>query len=112
MVLRCDSCGETAPDVVGPILFAFHHWGEFGIDGEHEGRAWRADVLLCPRHAVEMDAYVKAGGTPRAGRAPAIATCRGGLGTEPRWLDVVTNRVEVSTATPSGEAPSPRKDSQ
>lgn len=98
MRLRCDSCGELAPDVVAPILYGNHGWREFGIDGEHDGRPWRADVLLCDgAHgwrptgqgcASRMAAYIEAGGTPSAGPAPTIKTCRGGRKTEPEWLEL------------------------
>lgn len=77
-VLRCDSCGQPAPDVVGPILRGIENWMETTIDGEHEGRRWEADVLLCGvRHnrelgcAPRMRRYIDGGGSPaEAGARP------------------------------------------
>lgn len=76
-----------APNVVAPILHGIHGWGEFAIDGVHQGRQWRADVLLCPHHAPAMKRYIEAGGTPSAGRPPHIQSCRGGRQVEPTYLD-------------------------
>jgi hypothetical protein len=84
---RCDSCGKRAPDVVGPILLGIHKWGEFGIDGEHEGRAWRASVLLCPDHAERMAAFVGSGGIAGQGPTPPrIVSNEGGFYEDPEWI--------------------------
>jgi hypothetical protein len=86
----CDSCGRGAPDVVRPILLGYYRWGEFNIDGEHEGREWRADVLLCPTCAPRMTAFVASGGIAGRGpKPPVIQTCRGGQRQEPDFAAVV-----------------------
>lgn len=98
--LRCDACGNLAPDVVAPILFGFHGWQEFELDGEADGREYVAAVLLCddtPRSglgwratgtgcASKMRAFVESGGQAGAGpRPPDIQTFRGGRQAEPQW---------------------------
>lgn len=101
--LRCDACGNRAPDAVAPILFGMHGWREFGLDGEIDGRPWEGTVLLCDDTggglgwratgkgcASRMAAFIDSGG--RAGQAgpkpPNIQTFRGGRDTEPKWLAV------------------------
>jgi hypothetical protein len=88
MRLRCDSCAEPAPDVVAPILHGIHKWAEFGIDGVHNGRRWEASVLLCPRCAPRMKAFVESGGQHGQGPTPpVIQTSSGGRDTEPRYIE-------------------------
>jgi hypothetical protein len=97
MRLRCDSCGTLAPDVVAPILFGFHGWREFAIDGEADGRRWEATVLLCDGGhglrptgsgcASRMTAFVESGGRDGAGpKPPTIETSHGGRRTEPTYV--------------------------
>lgn len=98
MRLRCDSCGNLAPDVVAPILHGQHGWEEFEIDGEHKGRRWTASVLLCDGGnghkrtgngcASRMRAFVESGGQHGAGpQPPQIRSCRGGQQVEPDYAE-------------------------
>lgn len=83
---RCDSCGRSAPDVVGPILIGCEGWGTYAIDGVYEGVKWEASVLLCGVRPLGgrkggcmavMEAFLAGkGGRPR------IVTTEGGWMTE------------------------------
>lgn len=85
---RCDACGVGAPDVVGPILLGTMRWRTFGIDGVYEGRAWVADVLLCPNCAPRMEAFVASGGVNGYGpKPPTIKTSEGGFYVEPVYRE-------------------------
>lgn len=84
---RCDCCGHSAGDVVGPILLGIQKWGEFEIDGEYDGRRWRAKVLLCPDHAERMAAFVASGGAAGQGpKPPRIVSSEGGFYAEPEYV--------------------------
>lgn len=86
MRLRCDSCATGAPPDVGPILIGIRKWGTFELDGEQDGRAYVASVLLCPQCTVKMRAFVATGGRAGEGpKPPDIRTFRGGRDTEPEW---------------------------
>lgn len=87
---KCDSCGATKPQVVDPILFGFHGWRFFDIDGTKDDRRWKAVVLLCKEHTQEMERFISAGGTVDCGVVgPKIRTLKGGSLTteEVEWLD-------------------------
>ncbi len=87
MRLRCDCCGVSAPDEVAPILHGIRGWREFEIDGVHEGKPWVTQVLLCPGHREQMEAFVESGGLAGHGpKPPPIRTARGGQET---WEDAV-----------------------
>lgn len=97
--LKCDACGQPAPDVVAPILHGIHGWREFAIDGVDEERGpWEASVLLCDGGAgwrrtgkgcrSRMEAFVDSGGLAGHGpKPPNIVTSNGGRDTEPRYLN-------------------------
>lgn len=91
--LRCDGCGDLAPDVVAPILYGYEGWREFTIDGEFEGRRWETGVLLCGRRndyrrehgcATAMERYMAGDGPP-----VKLATTGGGRVTEAEFADQV-----------------------
>lgn len=100
---RCDSCGQFAPDVVGPILIGIEGWRTFEIDGVYQGRAWKTNVLLCgsrslsrsyPRCADRMAAFVNGVG-PR----PGIRTTEGGWLTEDEFAASLTFDESAGAAT-------------